>query len=214
MRFRSLLLSVALSVAGAVGAGGCGDSAPRTAADSQAAHIRDVVAAGGVVDSILPIAEHLRRFRATISEQPDTLRNASATRDALVDRWAGAVAASDTSALNNLLLDRAEFAWLYYPTSRLSQPPYEAPPELLWGQLLASSNKGATDVLRQFGGQSLRVTSLRCEEPVQQEGSNRLFDKCIVTVKPGTSAQTEGRLFGTIIERDGRFKFIGYANAM
>ena len=214
MRFRSLAVLATVFAAVTVGASGCRDAAPRTAADSQAAHIRDVVAAGGVVDSILPIEEHLRRFRATISEQPDTLRNASPSRDALVERWARAVASADTATLNSLLLDRAEFAWLYYPTSRISQPPYEAPPELIWGQLMASSNKGAIDVLRQFGGQPLRVTALRCDEPVQQEGSNRLFDKCVVTVKSGSSAPTQGRLFGTIIERDGRFKFIGYANAM
>ncbi len=208
MCFRQLLIPFIVVIAG------CGDSTARTAADSQAAHVQEVVAAGGVVDSILPIAEHLRRFRATIADQPDTLRNASTSRSALAERWAAAVAASDTGTLNTLLLDRAEFAWLYYPTSRMSQPPYEAPPELLWGQLLASSNKGATALLRQYGGQPLRVLGVQCDEPVQVEGSNRLFDKCIVRFKSGSASPSAGQLFGTIIERDGRFKFIGYANTL
>ncbi len=209
MRFRIFFSAIVV-----VATAGCGESLPRTAADSQAAHVQDVVAAGGVVDSILPIDEHVRRFRATVDVQPDTLRHASASREALVERWIRAVASSDTVALNAMLLDRAEFAWLYYPTSHMSQPPYEAPPELLWGQLLASSNKGATALLRLLGGQPLRMTGLRCDEPVQEEGANRLYDKCVVTLRSGSAPPTQGRLFGTIIERDGRFKFIGYANTL
>jgi len=189
----------------------CRDAALRTAADSQAAHIREVAASGGTIDSILPIAEHLRRFQASVTEQPDTLRGASDSRDALVGRWATALATSDTLALNAMLLDRAEFAWLYYPTSFISKPPYEAPPELLWGQLLASSNKGATDVLRRLGAQRLRVVSLQCPEPTR-EGANLLYDKCLVTLQIGNEAPSTGRFFGTIFERDGRFKFVGYAN--
>jgi lipoate-protein ligase B len=37
-----------------------------TEAEKQAAHVQEVVAAGGVVDSISPIAEALRRFRADL----------------------------------------------------------------------------------------------------------------------------------------------------
>ena len=123
-----------------------------SSADSQAAHIRDVVAAGGVVDSILPIDEQLRRFRADLREQPDTLRHASASIDALVRRWGNAVATRDTADLNAMTLDRAEFAWLYYPGSKLSKPPYEAPPQLLWGQIMSNSNSGAQQLLARFGG--------------------------------------------------------------
>lgn len=192
----------------------CRDSAPRTAADSQAAHVAEVVAAGGTVDSILPIAEHLARFQRDIGALPDTLRGASATRDELVDRWASAVASNDTTLLNMLLIDRAEFAALYYPGSRMSLPPYEAPPELLWGQLLASSNEGIRAVLKNFGGQALNVVAIRCPVPIVDEGRNRLHEECLVTIKRGGEAPAEARLFGTIFERDGRFKFVGYANAL
>lgn len=192
----------------------CRDSVPRTAADSQAAHVAEVVAAGGTVDSILPIAEHLARFQRDVGALPDTLRGASPTRDQLVDRWARAVAASDTTVLNTLLIDRAEFAVLYYPGSRMSLAPYEAPPELLWGQLLAASNEGIRAVLKNFGGQTLKVIAIRCPNPIVDEGRNRLHGECLVTLQRGTDMPTEARLFGTILERDGRFKFVGYANAL
>lgn len=191
----------------------CGERAPRTAADSQAAHIQEVVAAGGVVDSILPIAEQLRRFREGMIA-PDTLQHAEASRDALVRTWLKAVAESDTATLNALVLDRAEFAYLYYPTSAMSQPPYEAPPQLLWGQIIASSNEGLPKVLARFAGTSVSLEQLTCPDSGATEGDNRLFANCTATVRAGSAQPVTGRLFGTILERQGRFKFIGYANAL
>lgn len=191
----------------------CDRSTPRTAADSQAAHIRDVVAAGGVVDSIHPIEEHLRRFRAMAGAQVDTLRHASISIDALVDRWAHAVATHDTTALNQIVIDRAEFAWLMYPSSPLSKPPYEAPPELLWGQILASSNDGAKTVLQRFGGKPLRIVRLECPAP-KLEDSNRLHEHCLVTVRSDSNAPMTARLFGTIFEHAGRFKFVGLSSGL
>lgn len=189
-------------------------SAPRTAADSQAAHVAHVVAAGGVVDSILPAAEHLRRFRASMPVAPDTLRHASGSIDALVTRWAKAVAARDTAELNRMTLDRAEFAWLYYPDAAVSKPPYEAPPELLWGQILAASDDGARRVLARFGGRELDAGRIRCPDSVEVEGANRIRQHCTMRLRAGGTTTPETRYFGSIIERDGRFKFIGLGNRL
>lgn len=201
------LLVLALAVA-------CGDGQPRTAADSQAAHVRDVAAAGGVVDSILPIEEHLRRFRATLSRQPDTLQHASSSIDALVERWRAAVSSSDTAAFDAMVIDAAEFAWLYYPDSKMSKPPYEAPPGLLWGQVLAGSNDGVRASLKAYGGKPLQVTKTTCADSVVVEGMNRLHEQCLVTLRSGDGPSVQIRVFGSILEREGRFKFVGLANAL
>lgn len=179
-----------------------------SSANEQAGHVADVAAAGGVVDTILPIAEHLRRFRVGL-DSTDTLSHASASRDALVARWAKAIGANDTTDLNAMLLSRAEFAWLYYPDSPMSRPPYEAPPELLWGQLLASSNKGASQLVKRFGGSVAKATALRCPIPPELLGANRLHAKCEVRLTAPGRDTLQGILFGTIIERGGRFKFVG-----
>lgn len=188
-------------------------NAPMTAADSQAAHIADVVAAGGTVDSILPIAEHLRRFRAGLPKV-DSLATASPSIDALVARWARAVSARDTASLNAMVLDRREFAWLYYPGSRMSMPPYEAPPELLWGQILASSDEGARRMLARHGGRPLRVVTLSCPDSIEVEGANRVRQNCAVALRSGDTSIATHRYFGSIIERDGRFKFLSLANRL
>jgi hypothetical protein len=193
--------------------GACSDTVPRTAADSQAAHIAEVVAAGGTVDSILPIEELLRRFRDGLPVT-DSLHHAASSRDGLVRQFLKAVSGSDTVTLNRLVLDRSEFAYLYYPTAAISKPPYEAPPQLLWGQILQASNDGLPRVLTRAAGQSLELARVACADSIVSEGTNRLHNNCLLTVRIGTGAPAEARWFGTIIERDGRFKFLGYANPL
>lgn len=190
---------------------GCRGDMAAASRRAQAAHADSVVATGGVVDSILPMAEHLRRFREGLTAT-DTLRHASPTRDALVDRLARAIASRDSADLNAMVLDRGEFAWLYYPSSMLSRPPYEAPPELLWGQILAASNEGARKLVAHLGGVSkASAEAIRCPEP-KTEGANQLYERCTVRFRAPGRTPLEGILFGTIIARDGRFKFIGLSN--
>jgi len=203
------MLRTALSIAIAAG---CSEKAG-SSVDDQAKHVAEVAAAGGVVDSILPIVEHLRRFRASLPKT-DTLRHASPTMEALVQRWSRAIGSNDTTDLNAMVMDRTEFAWLYYADSPMSRPPYEAPPELLWGQLLASSNKGATQLVNRFGGSRVTASRLRCVAPPDTQGVNVLFKKCEVRLSAPGKETVDGVLFGTILERMGRFKFVGLSSSL
>jgi hypothetical protein len=181
------------------------------AAKDQAAHVQEVAAAGGVVDSILPIAEHLRRFRVGLPAV-DSLQHASASLEVLVARLARAVSTNDTLDLNAMVLNRQEFAYLYYPDSPMSKPPYEAPPELLWGQILASSDKGARQLVNRLGGSTIAVSKLRCPVAPDTAGTNLVHSRCEVRFTAPGKPPLEGNLFGSVIERDGRFKFMGFAN--
>jgi len=204
---------VSLAVASVAILVGCASEAPRTAADSQAAHVAAVVAAGGTVDSILPIAEQLRRFRDNLPVA-DTLRHGADSRDGLIRQFLQAVAAKDSATLNQLVVDRAEFAYLYYPTAAISKPPYEAPPQLLWGQILTASDEGISRLLTRVGGKRLSLDAVACTQPPTVEDRNTLHEKCEIMVRIDAAPSSRERWFGTIIERDGRFKFIGYSNAL
>jgi hypothetical protein len=179
-------------------------------AELQAAHVKEVVAAGGVVDSVLAPAEMLRRFRLDLPAT-DSLRHASASVEALIARLATSVGTRDTAELRALVMDRAEFAWLFYEESPLSKPPYEAPPGLLWGQMDASSNTGVKELVDRFGGSRVRVGNLTCP-PAEHEGRNRLHKRCTVEFSAPGKKTLSGNLFGTVIERDGRFKLVSFAN--
>ena len=202
---------VRLAIASLIAATACKKDQPL---DDQQQHIQDVVKAGGVVDSILPIAVHLERFRKGLGASPDSLVNASSSVRELAERWTNAVANADTAALNLMVMNRAEFAWFYYPDSRMSKPPYEAPPELFWGQLLASSDEGARAALKAFGTQKILLKDVRCPAVPIAEGANLLHEGCTVTLVVNGKAQPDAVYFGTILERDKRFKFIGLSNKL
>ena len=164
------------------------------------------------VDSILPRAEALRRFRqGTLTT--DTLTSGAPSRDALVRAFVGALAARDTARLARLALDRNEFAYLYYPTAPQGLPPYDLPPDLMWFTLQTGSDKGLQRALEAGGGRTLRLASYRCDPAPSREGENLVWGPCVVRYRMDGRVR-EARLFGLILERQGRFKFVSYGNKL
>lgn len=167
---------------------------------------------GAVIDSAMPIAEALRRFRADLLRAPSGFENGAASRDSLVGRWVRAVEANDTAALEPLAINRAEFAYLYYPTDPQARPPYELPPGLMWFQMQERSRQGAFRLLREFGGEPLGYAGYRCDPQPQIQGPNRIWKGCVVRLARTAADTAEVRLFGAILEHGGRFAFLSYAN--
>src|SRR5690606_30373018 len=165
----------------------------------------------GVVDSIVPIAVALERFREGL-EEPGRLRSGIRSRDALVERLLVVLAAADTAAFEELAVDRAEYAWLYYPESPISRPPYELPPALAWFRLQQGNRVGALRALRELGGRPLDHGGYRCAEEPAVEGRNRIWVGCAVEIGRDGEPAAPIRLFGSILERDGRFAILSFAN--
>ncbi len=184
--------------------GACGSGTPGAAAQSS-------TASAGVVDSVFPMPVMLARFRADLTE-PASLSGGAASRDALVHRVMDALAANDTMAFEKLSLNRAEFAWLYYPTAPTAQPPYELPPALAWFQWQERNRKGVFRALREFGGRRLDFRGYRCDAQPSTEGENRLWTGCVVTLGRDREKPVTLHLFGAILERDGRFVVLSYQN--
>jgi hypothetical protein len=130
MRTTFLLL---LLVGAACTTGEAPDASQQTAADSTPWR-----QPGDVIDSILPMEEHLRRFRDGIPEVT-ALAGGATSRDTLVAQFMRAVEARDTAFFRGALLSRAEFGWLYAPNHKYAKPPYELPTGLFWFQLQQSS---------------------------------------------------------------------------
>ncbi len=188
----------------------CGES-PRTAAGAPAAPQAPVVQPAAYVDSARTIAEDLRRFREGL-EPVAALRGGAATRDALVRGFVAAVEAQDTATAIRMVMDRREFAYLYYPHTPLVAPPQEMSPQLAWFLMLRSSEKGITRVFRRLGGRPLGYRGHACDPQPAVQGPNRVWSRCTVrhVAEEGDTASLA--LFGGILERGGRFKFVSYAN--
>jgi hypothetical protein len=169
--------------------------------------------AAAVVDSALAPEETLRRFRVGLDSVARLDGGSAPSRDALVDRFIAAVAIRDTAALRRMSLSRAEFAYLYYPSTQYLRPPYATAPDILWQLMTARSGSGMRRLVARVGGTPIHLASYECEPKPRIEGDNRLFERCSLRYRRAASDSVEQRrLFGSIIARGGRYKFVSYAN--
>jgi len=165
----------------------------------------------GVVDSILPAGEALRRFQSGLS-RVSGLGGSAPSRDALVERFVRALETGDTAALGRLHVSKAEYAFVYFPTSAYTRKPYELPPDIAWMLSEQNSAKGFTRISRRLGGKKLDVRGYECA-PAVTEGENRFWRSCHVSyVDPATGHPVTKKLFGAIMQHGRGYKFLSYAN--
>ena len=169
--------------------------------------------AGYIVDSTVPRAEMLRRFQAELTPVQRSSR-AGKSRDALVEDYVKALTARDTTALAALAVSRAEFAYLYYPTTPQGLPPYSLDPGLMWSLLVQRSNRGVKRALAVYGGEKLTLLGYDCGTGSSVEGANTIWGPCEVRLRRGKGDTVSRRLFSQIIERGGRYKFLNYTNKL
>lgn len=164
------------------------------------------------IDSILPMAEYLRIFRQNL-DQPRHLEGGEASREALARRFLAAVARQDTAALMDLLVTRAEFAWLVFPQHIYAKPPYELDPAIFWLQLRAESDKGLQRALQRYNAQSPAFLGLQCRRDTVQlaPGPITMWSSCVVRYRNGKEIETR-RLFGSIVEQHSQVKLLSMAN--
>lgn len=168
---------------------------------------------GYVVDSILPVDEELRRFRLAVGGTAATsFSHSSSSRDALVRAFVRALAESDAAAFRRMALTAREFSDLVYPESPFTRPPYRQAPGLVWRQIQNPGGSGLKRLTRRLAGAELRYVDHRCAPKPDVQGENRIWTMCTVRVVTMMGDSLSGRLFGSIIERHGQFKFVSYLN--
>jgi hypothetical protein len=202
---RAALLGLA-----AASCGGGIESAAGPAAVEQAAG-RDHVPVH--VDSVFPVEEELRRFRAALPDSAAVLSGGASSRDGLVERFIAALEAGDRDALATLAITPAEFAWIYYPHSRFRSPPYELSPALVWFQLENYGSRGLNRAVERYGGRPLDISGYTCDA-AEEQGPNRVWSGCSVRVGSAAGDTGSVSLFGAILEHEGSFKFVSYGNRL
>lgn len=180
------------------------DSLARSRADS-ANRLR----VGYVVDSARSPEQQLARFRSDLTPVSQ-LAYGARSREELVGQLQRAIASNDVSAMDRLLVTRAEFGWLVYPESPYTHPPFLQDPEIVWGLIQFGSHAGRDRLLARRHSLSILPGSLKCEAVPERQGKNALWAKCVV--RSTDNAARYRRFFGTILERDGHYKFLSLAN--
>lgn len=164
-----------------------------------------------VIDSVFPIDVMLDRFRVDIPEARE-LSSGASSRDSLVERVVRALVGADTLAFEELTVDLSEWAWLYYPTSAQALPPYELPPGMAWLQVQQNNRTGVLRALQRLEGQALEYQGYSCDPDPTVEGENTIWVGCLVTLARADQGPTAIRLFSSILERNGQFAVLSYAN--
>jgi hypothetical protein len=166
-----------------------------------------------VVDSVVPREVSLAAFRRCCA-RVDSLVGGAPSRNALVRQFAGSLERRDTAALRSMLMTRAEFAWLYYDTNPQGLPPYNLSPQLLWFLTEGNSSKGIGRALDEYRDRPVGYRGYTCDSVPSNEGANRVWGPCRIRVRRPGGETAHVRLFGAIIERGGRWKFVSYANTL
>ena len=166
---------------------------------------------GYVVDSAISTDEALRRFRVGLAPVAH-LAGGAPSREALVRAFVRALERGDTAALRRMEISRGEFAYLFYPSSIYTHPPFEQSPEIVWMLQRAQGGSGYARLVARYAGRSLAYRGLSCPNEPAAQGANRLWGDCVIRYTRTQGDTATGRLFGVILERDGRFKFVNYAN--
>jgi len=199
------ILKCAALFAAIVGAGGCGPTDDARAASEEHRPVH--------IDSILPIEEEVRRFRATLDEHPDALGDAFDDAESLVRAFIDAIEREDPAA-ESLRLTRAEFAYLYYPFTRYTARPYELAPGLLWFQFENYGGRGISRAMQRYGGSPIRYVGHRCDDDPTVEDDNRIHTGCVIDRIRDDGEREAIPMLGPILERDGRFKFLSFASGL
>jgi hypothetical protein len=191
-------------------------SADSVRADSTARARQDSInrtLPGYVIDSAHTPEEDVRRFRAAFPGDSATrFIGGSSSRDALVRRFVRAIVESDTTDLRAMAVHAREFVDLYYPGSPYSHRPYYQPPVLAWALIQNPSTTGLTKLLRRLGGRPASYVGHMCDPRVEHDGATTRYAGCLVRTA-GTAGDTiTRRLFGSIVERNGQYKFLSYTN--
>jgi hypothetical protein len=201
---RTLMVSILVAAPAMLILGSCGGQSRATEPPKDTA---------GTVYSAVSWSEALHRFREGLAPT-DSLVGAATSRPALMQAFVRAVERRDAAALERLALSRQEFAWIYYPTNPQAVPPYDLSPSLYWFLLEGRSRKGLAHLLTDRGGRPLRYVGVRCDSTVSREGENTVTGPCSVLRLQERGDTIAERLFGLVIERRGRWKFVSYANKL
>ena len=143
---------------------------------------------------------------AACRAQPPRLTDGATSLDDLTARYVTAVLAGDTAGMHRLRVTAHEHnavMWPEFPASRRNFPV-----DVAWHNIDTRSIREAVHIREQYAGDSFDVVGTTCRDGVTAYDTFRVHGDCWVTLRRG-SRPSDVKLFGSVVEMDGRFKVIG-----
>jgi hypothetical protein len=138
------------------------------------------------------------------------LTGSAPSPSALAQSVLSALAQGDTAALHTLALSEEEFKEHVWPELPASRPERNLPFSYVWGDLRQKSEAALARTLAAQAGQRYELVGIRFLGDTTQYKTYVVHRRAELTVKDGAGAQTALRVFGSVLEKDGRFKVFSY----
>jgi len=138
------------------------------------------------------------------------LPNSHETPEALSRAVLSAIEARNVNALHALALDRQEFTEHVWPELPAARPERNLSAAFLWGDLNQKSNITLRDTLATHGGKKYEFVSIRFLGEATQYETYRVQRESELTVKDLDGTERQIRVFGSMIEKGGRYKVFSY----
>jgi hypothetical protein len=138
------------------------------------------------------------------------LPNAHDSPEALSRAVLAAIQARDGDALHALALNKGEFAEDVWPELPAARPERNLSSSFVWGDLNQKSNITLRDTLVAQGGRKYEFVSIRFLGETTAYKSYRVHRESELTVKDAEGNARQLRVFGSVIEKGGRYKVFSY----
>jgi hypothetical protein len=121
-----------------------------------------------------------------------------------------ALAARDTATLESLAVSEGEFFDTVWPALPTSRPEFGMPPDYVWSDTHTKSRGYLGQALQDYGGTLMTVQGVHFLGPTTDYGAFRIHAKTVVSVRHPDGRLEDLRLFGSLLETDGRWKVYSY----
>lgn len=169
---------------------GCGAGEPLTGDDSPAAS--EAVAAAP--DLVTP------PVGGALFDSPE-----AAAREALA-----LIEAGDAGRLSRLALSEAEFRAAVYPRLPASRPERNTSADFVWDRLHQRSRSALAYTLERYRGRRFEVVAVDFVGESTDYGPFQVHRETVLTVEAPDGGRGTLRIFGSMLEQDGRYKIFSY----
>ena len=121
-----------------------------------------------------------------------------------------ALAARDTAALRHLALTEDEFREIVWPALPSSRPEVNLPVAYAWGTLAQNSQGSLAATLAAHGGRRYTLLNVRMTGRSTPYDTFTVHRDVALDVTDEAGVPREIRVFGSLLERDGRWKIFSF----
>jgi hypothetical protein len=136
--------------------------------------------------------------------------NSYESPEALARAVLSAVERRDANALGALALNKEDFGEHVWPELPAARPERNLSVNFVWGDLNQKSNVTLRDTLAVHGGKTYEFISIRFLGDTTAYKSYRVHRESELTVRDADGTEQQLRMFGSVLEKDGRYKVFSY----